>query len=75
MVITDGGKFELIAQIYGLCTRIDLWYEKTLGNDSLQFGIHNSLSLLQVINFTKVSSGNVWMFTRNFTLDEVVSRL
>ena len=28
MVTTDGGKVELIAQIYGLCTLINLWYEQ-----------------------------------------------
>ena len=28
MVITDGRKVELIAQIYGICKLIHLWYEQ-----------------------------------------------
>ena len=36
MAITDGGKVELIAQIYGLCALINLWNEQIWSNDSVQ---------------------------------------
>ena len=38
MATTDGGKVELIAQIYDLYTPIDLCYEQISGNDSHQIG-------------------------------------
>ena len=37
MVMFDGGKIELIAQIYDLCILINFWYEHIWSKNSVQF--------------------------------------